>query len=365
MKILILGGTGAMGVHLVKILANEGHKVFVTSRNKQTSSEKASYIFGNAHDMSFIKKLFEEEWDVVIDFMVYTTDNFKERILLLLDSCTQYIFISSARVYGDCVDKLTEEKERILDISEDGTYLLTDEYALTKARQEDCLIHSEKTNWTIVRPYITYSENRLQLGVLEKEEWLYRALQGRSIVLPKAMMSKKTTMTYGYDVARGIAAIAGNQITFGQIYHITNSNSMTWADVLDIYLNIIDKTLGFKPKVTYVADDIFFKCKPAYYQYFYDRMYHRTFDTRKISGILDVSDFTDLEKGLQSCLESFLKNRKFDFINWKLEAIKDRYTSEIISFKEIGNYQQIKKYVTNRFFFFLHPKKNYYGKVLY
>ena len=34
MDILILGGTGAMGVPLVEILKKEGHELYVTSRRK-------------------------------------------------------------------------------------------------------------------------------------------------------------------------------------------------------------------------------------------------------------------------------------------------------------------------------------------
>ena len=40
-----------------------------------------------------------------------------------------------------------------------------------------------------------------QLGVLEKELWLYRALNGRTIVFSKDIAEKSTTLTYGYDVA--------------------------------------------------------------------------------------------------------------------------------------------------------------------
>lgn len=53
--------------------------------------------------------------------------------------------------------------------------LSIDEYAITKAHQENLLINSKNKNWTIIRPYITYSEQRLQLGTFEKEDWLYRA----------------------------------------------------------------------------------------------------------------------------------------------------------------------------------------------
>lgn len=51
----------------------------------------------------------------------------------------------------------------------DEDYIKTDEYALQKARQENILLGSKYKNWTIIRPYITYNKERLQLGVLEKK----------------------------------------------------------------------------------------------------------------------------------------------------------------------------------------------------
>ena len=59
---------------------------------------------------------------------------------------------------------ITEESERLLDTSIDQDFLSTDEYSLTKARQEDILQSSKQKNWTIIRPYITYGTSRLQLG---------------------------------------------------------------------------------------------------------------------------------------------------------------------------------------------------------
>ena len=68
MNILILGGTGAMGVHLVNILSeNSANSVFVTTRKNRTSSkENVSYITGDAHDQAFIDGLLaKENWDAI------------------------------------------------------------------------------------------------------------------------------------------------------------------------------------------------------------------------------------------------------------------------------------------------------------
>ena len=72
-KILILGGTGAMGAHLVCILENTENKVYVTTRKQRTNRNNITYVQGNAHDDSFIRPLLQDGFDVVVDFMVYNT----------------------------------------------------------------------------------------------------------------------------------------------------------------------------------------------------------------------------------------------------------------------------------------------------
>ena len=107
MKILILGGTGAMGIHLVKLLSDDGHSVFVTTRRNRKDEGLIKYITGNAHDNEFLKSLLTRKFDCIVDFMVYSTDEFSKRVRLLLDSCDQYIYLSSSRVYADSETPIT------------------------------------------------------------------------------------------------------------------------------------------------------------------------------------------------------------------------------------------------------------------
>ncbi len=52
MKILILGGTGAMGEHLVRLLEEDGtaDEICVTSRGERESCGRVRYLRGNAHE---------------------------------------------------------------------------------------------------------------------------------------------------------------------------------------------------------------------------------------------------------------------------------------------------------------------------
>jgi nucleoside-diphosphate-sugar epimerase len=350
MKILIFGGTGAMGTHLVDLLRDTDNEVVITTRAKRESSQNINYIVGDAKNNEFLTKLLQEKWDVIIDFMMYSSKDFKYRVNQLLDSTLQYVFLSSARVYADSNEPIKETYSRLLNNSTDKEFLSSDEYALAKARQEDILKNSGKSNWTIIRPYITYSSHRLQLGILEKEDWLYRALKGRTIVFSEEINSKITTMTFGLDVARGIKAILGNPNTLSETFHLTSNQSLHWREILKIYLDVLEKHLGYRPKVVLENLDNFLSYHPATYQIKYDRLFNRKFDNEKIGNYIDVFDFTSTEEGLKVCLEDFLKNPSFNLINWNVEALKDRKTNEFAKLSEIQGVKQKVKYILYRLF---------------
>ncbi|WP_420745565.1 NAD-dependent epimerase/dehydratase family protein [Photobacterium damselae] len=349
MNVLLLGGTGAMGVHLTEILAENGHNVYVTSRSKKKDSEKVKYIHGNAHDEEFFSELLGSYWDVIVDFMVYNTSGFQSRIDDLLKSTNQYIYLSSARVYADSEKPIIESSPRLLDKITDNAYLNTDEYALSKARQENILFRSGKSNWTIIRPYITYSESRLQLGVLEKEDWLYRACNYRPINFSKNILSKCTTLTYGYDVALGIAAIVGVNRAFGEAFHITSPYTIYWQEVLNVYKSVLKEKLGVKVQCHLEDNDDFVNHHKNKYQIEFDRLYNRKFDNTKISKFINVNTFRRPEEGLIECLHEFLKSPCFLSINWEKEAIKDKNASVYTNPLEISGLKNKAKYIYYRF----------------
>ena len=349
MKILILGGTGAMGIPLVNILKQNGHELYVTSRRKMDSSNNLHYIQGNARDDIFFELLMKKNYDVLIDFMVYKSDELKKRLDKILSHTKQYCFFSSSRVYAESKMPLTEESPRLLDICSDQIYLQTDEYALAKAREEDLLRNHKNKNWTIIRPYITYNSHRLQLGVYEKENWLYRALNGRTIVLPKDIAKSKTSLTYGPDVAAAIANLIGNKNAFGQLFHIVNNEVTTWEDVLEIYLDIIEKKINKRPKVKMIdsSDGLQQVWNP--WQIKYDRLFDRVFNNSKIENICGKYNYKSIESGLQECLNNFLDNPQWLNFNWRYEAWADKQAKEHTPLREIEGVRTKVRYMKWRY----------------
>lgn len=351
MKVLVLGGTGAMGAHLVDLLMKEPNcQVVVTSRSQHKNKENVTYVQGNALEWTFLATLLERKFDVIVDFMGYRTKEFQARYQQLLNACGQYVYLSSSRVYADSITPIVEDSPRLLDVINDSEYLATDEYALAKARQENLLRDSRHTNWTIIRPYITYSETRLQLGVLEKESWLYRALHSRMIVFSDDIAERQTTLTYGFDVARAMKAIIGQAGAFGEAFHITASDSIRWQEVLNIYLDVLAKKTGKSPKVLMTSESINLRHLWRKYQVKYDRLFNRRFDNTKINNFIDTKTFVGPREGLRECIERFMEQPSFRVINYVLEAQLDRLTKEHTPLWEINTLRNRMKYVLYRYF---------------
>lgn len=300
----------------------DGGRCVVTTRKHIDNYGNVEYIQGNAQDDSFLLPLLRSRrWTAIVDFMAYNTAEFAKRYPVLLDNTDQLVYLSSSRVYAESTSPITEESPRLLDVCEDKTYTSTDEYALAKARQENMLRSSGKRNCTIIRPYITFSQYRLQLSSLEKEYWLKRVLDGKTIVFSKDLAGKTTTFTYGEDVARGIAAIIGRKEALGEAFHITANQSYKWSELLEVYLNAIEEKTGTRPKVllTYRWQDYY---GGGRWQVKYDRLFNRVFDNSKINKFIDTSTFSDTKQALSHCVKSFIESPKTLYINCQSEAKK-------------------------------------------
>ena len=332
MKILVLGGTGAMGVHLINFLSeNNDVQVTVTSRKVRMDYKNIHYVVGNARDKAFMDGLLKNShFDVIVDFMNYNYEEFLEYHRNLLEATDHYIFLSSSRVYANYEGEITESCPRLLETSNDEAFLATNRYALRKAREEDMLRASGMSNYSIIRPYVTYSNRRLQLGIYEKEEWLYRILNDKPLIISEGILNKKTTLTYGKDVAYGIYQIVLGK-PLSDAVHITTRENMTWLAILKMYANIIKEQVG-KNIILYTSHDIksIEMLFEGGYNTIYDRQWNRRFDNAKAESICGHIDYLNMRDGISCCLKEFLYdwknngNELFLPLNSKYEMEMDR-----------------------------------------
>lgn len=305
MRVLVLGGTGAMGAHLCELLAESGHEVVCTTRRKRLPRGNIFYAMGDAKNHGFLDELLGERWGAVVDFMLWTTSEFRECYRMFLNATNQYVFMSSYRVYADS-PVISELSPRLLDVVDDPDYLATDEYALRKARCEDMLFESGSSNWTIVRPTVTYdgANGRLQLGVFESRDWLWRAMNGVPVPMPVEMLGKQATMSYGGDSAKMISRLVGNPKALGEAFTVSGDDHMAWGDVAEAYAQV----LPFE--VTLVGLPEFGRAYGGVYQIRYDRMFDRIIDNSKVlkaTGV-DTDSLTCMHEGLERELRVFLES---------------------------------------------------------
>ena len=301
-----------MGVHLVDFLSKSNDiQVIVTSRKKRTSYGNIRYVVGNARNKEFINDFIKNNhYDAIVDFMNYNYEEFFEFHQMLLEATDHYIFLSSSRVYANHEGRITEKCPRLLEISEDKEFLATNRYALRKAREEDLLRMSGMTNYSIIRPYITYSNRRLQLGIYEKEEWLYRVLNDMPLIISENILDKKTTLTFGKDVAFGIYKIVLGK-PLSDVVCITTMESMTWFEILNLYASIIKEHTG-KSIILYTSNEIK-SIELMYeggYNTIYDRQWNRQFDNSKAEIICGHIDYLSMRKGISCCLEELIHDWK-------------------------------------------------------
>ena len=296
--ILVMGGTGAMGVYLVPELAAMGHQVHVVSLDDAISDNaNVKYIKANAKDRSLLRELLRNKYDAIVDFMVYSTIEFADRFEMLLDNTNHYIYLSSYRVYAESVP-ITEDSPRLLDVSNDTEYLKTDDYSLYKARGENILGASKYSNWTAVRPAITYSKFRYQLVTLEADVAVYRAQKKLPVILPGEALSVQGTMSWAGDVAKMMSRLVLNTAAYREAYTLSTAEHHTWGEIAGYYNELIGLEYVAVDAETYLS--FFGSGSAAKYQLYYDRLINRVIDNTKILKVTGMkqTELMPLKEGL-------------------------------------------------------------------
>jgi nucleoside-diphosphate-sugar epimerase len=300
MKVLLIGGTGPIGNAITE--NNFDHVFYVTTRQKLRSNQSnLIYIKANAMEDNDLAKVLKYKYDVIIDFMNYSTIKFAKRYLVLLKATDHYIFISSARVYSNSYYKIDSKSMRFIYENFDSQYRLSDEYALAKAKQEDILLKSGFKNYTIVRPYITHHHNRLQFGPLEKEEWLKGILKHKFLVVYEGMLETTTTMTSAVDVAKYIGLIIDNSIN-DKIVNVASNEFLTWREILAIYEDVLKNDFNLELNLISISKDDFVSIFGHEEQINYDRVYDRRFRMEPYH----ILPFSPTNSGLRKSLSNLI-----------------------------------------------------------
>jgi nucleoside-diphosphate-sugar epimerase len=101
LDLLILGGTGFLGPHVVEYALARGHKMTLFNRGRSNTHlfPNLEKLVGDRHDD--IEALKDRKWDAVVDTTAYVPRHVTATAELLRDNIKQYILISTLSVYAD------------------------------------------------------------------------------------------------------------------------------------------------------------------------------------------------------------------------------------------------------------------------
>jgi len=261
MKALFIGGTGTISTAISALCVKQGWELYLLNRGNRSEfvPEGAHVITADINDTDgVLEKLGDMTFDVVADFIAFTTDHVKRDIALFAGRCAQYFFISSASAY---------QKPLASPVITESTPLANPywEYSRNKIACELKLMKAYRKQGfpvTIIRPSHTYGDTAVPMGVHGKNgsfSVVERIRQSKPVIIHGDGTSL-WTMTHNTDFAKAFCGLMGNLHAIGEAYHITSDESLTWDQIY----GAIAAVLGVELHPVHIATDLLAACSDEY-----------------------------------------------------------------------------------------------------
>jgi nucleoside-diphosphate-sugar epimerase len=262
MKILVTGGLGLIGHHVVNKLESLGHDVVITDtrttygiipqdeidylmaeRLKKIKTEQIYNIDISTADS--IDWLIQKHQPAIIIHMAsfprqkvvnanpaMGARTMMEGLMNLCESAKKhnvckFLYISSSMVYGDFTDDVTEEYN-CKPQGQYGIMKLSGEHIVKDYSRRNCFTH------TIIRPSAVYGPLDVEDRVIAK--FMLTAMRGGTLNVNGA--NETLDFTYVDDAADGIVAAALSNNTNNKTYNITKSHSRTLLEAAQLALKL-------------------------------------------------------------------------------------------------------------------------------
>jgi nucleoside-diphosphate-sugar epimerase len=317
LKALFIGGTGTISSACSQLAIARGLELYLLNRGESVRPvpEGARVLRGDIRNLEETKRaLRNHQFDVVVDWIVYTPQQVQADIELFRDRTAQYIFISSASVY--------QKPPALLPITEstplDNPYW---EYARAKIACENVLrqaCRDEKFPMTIVRPSHTYDQTKLPLqgGYTP----VNRMRQGKPVIVHGDGTSLWTLMHHR-DFAKAFVGLLGNMHAIGDAFHITSDEILTWNQIYEI----IARAAGAPARLVHVPSDMIATYDPAWGAGLLgDKAHSVLFDNTKIKRV--VPDFVaaiPFARGAQETIAWFDDDPVRQVVDARLDQLMD------------------------------------------
>lgn len=302
MKILILGGTGVISRQIVAQAVQAKHDVTVFNRGIKAAAipEGVTVVLGDRKDTAdFEAKMQELSVDVVIDMISFNIADVKQMLALFGDRCKQYIVTSSSSAY--------DRPYKSHPVSEDKEQLTMDDsfaYGFNKAEM-DRYLQSQMGKYsaaiTIIRPCLTFGEGSGTVGTFRQNRNIGRRIaQGKPVVMVGEGVIP-WTFTFSPDLAKAYVLACGNEKTYNDCFHVTNTEVVVWEDLY----RAIGKVVGKEPNFVYISSATLRKIYPSVCTHLnYEKVHYAVLSNEKIQkAIPEYQPQISLQQGMQDLMD--------------------------------------------------------------
>lgn len=323
MKVLFIGGTGVVSSACSELALEQGIELYHLNRGetKRPLSRKIKHIRADIRDFEATRKALNgHQFDVVVNWIVYTPDQLENDLRLFNGKTGQYIFISTASAYQTPPNSLPVTESTPL-------YNPIWNYSQAKIACEDRLqlaYHDEQFPMTIVRPSHTYDKTKLVIS------GHYTALDRMKRGLPVIVHGDGTslwTVTHHRDFAKGFVGLLGNPAAIGEAIHITSDEVLTWNRIFEITAH----AAGVEPKLVHVPSEVIARVDREWGAGLLgDKMHSMIFDNTKIKRLVPGYQATiPFHRGVRETIEWYDQNPALQVVDEKLNQTIEKLLTAI------------------------------------
>lgn len=236
MKILILGGTGFIGPHMVREMLRRGHQVSLFNRgqtNNQLFPDLELLVGDRNNDLQALEG---GNWDAVVDNSGYVPRHAEDSSRLLSSAVSHYLFISTISVYGNFLNPINEDTALATMEDESVEEVTGETYGPMKALCEQRVtaeIGADRT--TVLRPtYICGPGDRTDRYTY----WPVRTMAGGEMLWPGSPQDDIQIIDVR-DLAN-FTVDCLEQKTIGVFNTTTPAKSFTMGDLMEDSLAVTD-----------------------------------------------------------------------------------------------------------------------------
>lgn len=322
MKLLIVGGTGCLGMGITQEALNQNIEVYMINRGHRMDliPEGVHLLKSDIKNTKAISLLLNGlHFDAVVDCLCWNKNDIEYSFNLFKPIVNQYVFVSTCAVYNVLANRMCDENSLKV--------MPGYGYSINKNICEEFLIKNaslNKVNYTIVRPSNTYGLDRLPYTGSTPCNYFMnlteRVLSGKPIVTWNNG-ENRINITHVNDFAIGVIGLLGNRAAYNEAFNIVGDETPSRREIL----NALSEVLGKPVKTIDIPVEYYAKAIPHRKgDVLWDATSSSNSNQKIKSVVKNFRQNITYKDGIKMTIDNYRNHKNLYRINYSFEGIYDR-----------------------------------------